>query len=154
MKHSKRLIWLNNKSFNELKLRRNHTQGRNLSILLRMSIRVSYRHGVRKIKVKAQTEMQLTRDIRGKNKSVKYVRSKRKTKESIDPLLNGEEWLIMDAVQKDSMFNVFFTSVFTVKVNYKMTSTVNSRDKVQSKAEIQTGQQLAWLGLQKRTWGL
>lgn len=66
-----------------------------------------------------------------KKNPTKYVINKRKAKESLGHLLNGEGDLIMDETEKAKVFDGFFPFVFMNKVSYQMMSTASSKDPTQ-----------------------
>ena len=65
---------------------------------------------------KAQLELKLATSV-GDNKkfSFKYMNRKRRARENIDPLLDGEGHLTDKDIGKAKMFNAFFASVFNAK---------------------------------------
>ncbi|PKU36536.1 rna-directed dna polymerase from mobile element jockey- hypothetical protein [Limosa lapponica baueri] len=66
-------------------------------------------------KAKAQTELNLARDIKGNKKNFyKYVRDKGKTREDVGPLRKEKELVTQD-MEKAEVLNDFFASVFTGK---------------------------------------
>jgi len=81
------------------------------------AMRKEYRDDVRvcreKICVaKAQLELKLAMSVGDIKKAFRYVNRKRRTKENIGPLLDGEGLLTDNEIGKAETFNAFFTSVF------------------------------------------
>ncbi|KAG6929206.1 hypothetical protein G0U57_006166 [Chelydra serpentina] len=69
-------------------------------------------------KAKSHLELQLAGDVRSNKKGFfRYVSNKKKVKESVGPLLNEGGNLVTEAVEKASVLNAFFASVFTDKVS-------------------------------------
>ncbi|KAG6924798.1 hypothetical protein G0U57_016461, partial [Chelydra serpentina] len=72
-------------------------------------------------KAKSHLELQLAGDVRSNKKGFfRYVSNKKKVKESVGPLLNEEGNLVTEDVEKASVLNAFFASVFTDKVSSQM----------------------------------
>ncbi|KAG6923734.1 hypothetical protein G0U57_019529, partial [Chelydra serpentina] len=69
-------------------------------------------------RAKSHLELQLARDVRSNKKGFfRYVSKKKKVKESVGPLLNEGGNLVREDVEKASVLNAFFASVFTDKVS-------------------------------------
>ncbi|GAB0181788.1 mitochondrial enolase superfamily member 1 [Grus japonensis] len=69
-------------------------------------------------KAKAQLELNLARDVKYTKKGfLKYISSKRKTKENVGLLLNEVGALVMEHAEKTELLNALFASVFTAKVS-------------------------------------
>ncbi|KAG6932917.1 hypothetical protein G0U57_020385, partial [Chelydra serpentina] len=69
-------------------------------------------------KAKSHLELQLAGDVRSNKKGFfRYVSNKKKVKESVGPLLNEGGNLVTEDVEKASVLNAFFVSVFTDKVS-------------------------------------
>lgn len=60
-------------------------------------------------------ELNLTRKVKEKRKGLKYVSSKRKTKENVGLLLNELGALVTEGIEKVKLLNSLFGSVFTAK---------------------------------------
>lgn len=77
-----------------------------------------------------QFERQLARNIKGNKKELyRYVKSKRKTRDSINPVWTVESNLIIDDAEKAELLNALFTLFFTNRGIYQMMSAVGSRDR-------------------------
>ncbi|KGL82736.1 hypothetical protein N309_03795, partial [Tinamus guttatus] len=71
-----------------------------------------YRDATRK--ARAHLELELAKDVRGnRNGFYKYISSKRKTRENVGSLLNGEGALVTEDAEKAEFLTAFFASVFT-----------------------------------------
>ncbi|GAB0207575.1 mitochondrial enolase superfamily member 1 [Grus japonensis] len=67
-------------------------------------------------KAKAQTELNLARDVKDNKKSFfRYVSDKRRTRENVGPLWNETGDLVTQGMEKAEVLNEFFASVFTDK---------------------------------------
>ncbi|PKU38533.1 rna-directed dna polymerase from mobile element jockey- hypothetical protein [Limosa lapponica baueri] len=67
-------------------------------------------------KAKARLELNLARDVEDNKKGfLKYISSKRKTRENVGLLLNEVGVLVMEDAEKAELLNAFFGSVFTAK---------------------------------------
>lgn len=67
---------------------------------------------------KASLELNLARDLKGKKKDLcKYSRSKRKTREGVDQLLNGAEDLVTKNMSRvlNTVFSLLFTSMICLQ---------------------------------------
>ncbi|CAM5115729.1 unnamed protein product [Eretmochelys imbricata] len=74
-------------------------------------------------KAKSHLELQLARDVKSNKKGFfRYVSVKKKVKESVGPLLNEGGKLVTEDVEKASVLNAFFASVFTNKVSSQTTA--------------------------------
>lgn len=65
-------------------------------------------------KSKAQTELNLSKDVKSNKKSFRNISNKRKTKNIVGSLLSGGGILITEDTEKAELLNAFFASVFTV----------------------------------------
>ncbi|XP_050791465.1 uncharacterized protein LOC127040991 [Gopherus flavomarginatus] len=80
-------------------------------------------------KAKAQNELKLAMGIKGNKKTFyQYIRSKRKTKDRVGPLLNEDGETVTGDLEMAEMLNDFFVSVFTEK-SEGMSSIVNAYGK-------------------------
>ncbi|XP_068785519.1 uncharacterized protein [Struthio camelus] len=78
---------------------------------------------------KAQLELNLARDVKDNKKAFfKYIRSKRKTRENVGPLLNGAGALVTKDTEKAELLNAFFASVFTAKASPEEFQTLETRE--------------------------
>ena len=73
-------------------------------------------------KANAHLEMKLAKDIKGKRKVLfcfvlKYVNSKRKTRDNVGPLLNEGVVLVTRDAEKAEILNAFFALVFASKAS-------------------------------------
>ncbi|CAM4583475.1 unnamed protein product [Lepidochelys kempii] len=74
-------------------------------------------------KAKSHLELQLARDVKSNKKGFfRYVRNKKKVKETVGPLLNEGGNLVTEDVEKANVLNAFFASVFTNKVSSQTTA--------------------------------
>ncbi|GAB0205781.1 mitochondrial enolase superfamily member 1 [Grus japonensis] len=88
-------------------------------------------------KAKAHLELKLARDVKDNKKGFfKYISSKRKTRENVDPLLNEVGALVMEATGKAELLNAVFASVFTTKVGPQETQTLEVGEKVWRKEDL------------------
>ncbi|KAK4825248.1 hypothetical protein QYF61_025647 [Mycteria americana] len=64
-------------------------------------------------KAKTYLELKLARDTKGSKKGFyEYISGKGKTRENVDPLLNGARAMVTQHVKKARVLNAFFASVF------------------------------------------
>ncbi|PKU46210.1 hypothetical protein llap_3484 [Limosa lapponica baueri] len=69
-------------------------------------------------RAKAHLELNLARDVKDKKKGLfKYVRSKRKARENVGPLLNEVGALMVEDTEKGELLNAFFASVLFAKAS-------------------------------------
>ncbi|GAB0204486.1 mitochondrial enolase superfamily member 1 [Grus japonensis] len=88
-------------------------------------------------KAKAHLELSLARDVKDNKKGFfKYISSKRKTRENVDPLLNEVGALMMEDTEKAELLNVFFASVFTAKASPQETQTLEVGEEVWRKEDL------------------
>ncbi|GAB0206764.1 mitochondrial enolase superfamily member 1 [Grus japonensis] len=88
-------------------------------------------------KAKAHLELKLARDVKDNKKGFfKYISSKRKTRENVDPLLNEVSALVMEDTEKAELLNAFFVSVFTAKVDPQESQTLEVGEKVWRKEDL------------------
>ncbi|CAM4661454.1 unnamed protein product [Lepidochelys olivacea] len=74
-------------------------------------------------KAKSHLELQLARDVKNNKKGFfRYVRNKKKVKESVGALLNEGGNLVTEDVEKANVLNTFFASVFVNKVSSQTTA--------------------------------
>jgi len=59
--------------------------------------------------------LNLARDVKDNKKGFKYINSKRKTRDSVGPLLNEVGVQVMEDAEKAELLNAFFASVFSAK---------------------------------------
>lgn len=70
-------------------------------------------------KAKFRMEFNLSRDVNYNEKGFfKNISSKKKTRETVDPLLNETDVLVKKDTQKVKLQNAFFASVFTAKASF------------------------------------
>ena len=83
-------------------------------------------------KAKALLELKLAKEIKGNKKRLflKYVNSKRKTRDNVGPLLNEGGVLVVEDAAKAEMQNNFFSSVFTSKTPPQDSWTLEGRERV------------------------
>lgn len=74
----------------------------------------------------------------------KYVSSKRKTRENLDPLLNGAGDLLTNNMEKTEVFNAFFASVLNGESSLQESQTCETRGKVWSLKNSLGGQRSGW----------
>ena len=69
-------------------------------------------------------ELNLARDVKDNKKGFfKYISSKRKTGDTVGPLLNKEEALATQDAEKAELLNAFFASVSTAKAGPQASQT-------------------------------
>ena len=64
----------------------------------------------------AHLKLNLDRDVKGKKSFSRYINSKRKMRENVGLLLNGERDLVTKDMEKTEVLNAFLASVFTGKI--------------------------------------
>ncbi|KAJ7424018.1 rna-directed dna polymerase from mobile element jockey-like [Pitangus sulphuratus] len=87
-------------------------------------------------KAKAYLELNLARDDEDNKGFYKYIGDKRKTRESVGPLLNGTGTLVTQDMEKAEVLNAAFASVFTSKTSLQEFQVPEIRRKVWSKEEL------------------
>ena len=82
-------------------------------------------------------ELNLSRDVKGNKKGFyKYVNSKRKSRENMGLLLNGEGEQATNDMEKTEVLNAFFASVFTGKMSLQECQIPEISGKVRSKEDL------------------
>ena len=67
-------------------------------------------------KAKAHLELKLARDVKNNKKGFfNYIRSKRKARDNVGPLLNEVGVLVTEDAEKPELLNAYFASVFSAK---------------------------------------
>ncbi|GAB0207584.1 hypothetical protein GRJ2_003224100 [Grus japonensis] len=116
-KNTKRPPWMNKEVLGKVKQKkegyRGWKQGQVAWEEYRETVQAA-RDQVRK--AKAQTELNLARDVKDNKKSFySYVSDKRRTRENVGILQNETGHLVTQDMEKAEVFNDFFASVFTSK---------------------------------------
>ena len=85
-------------------------------------------------KAKAQLELNLVRDVKGKKNSFcKYISGKRKIRENVVLLLNGAGALLTEDIEKTEILKAFFTSILTSRISLQKSKDAEAREKIWSK---------------------
>ncbi|XP_061495614.1 uncharacterized protein LOC133390587 isoform X2 [Rhineura floridana] len=112
-------MWLHGRLVEEVKVKKSMykewKEGRITKEEYRRAARAC-RNSVRK--AKTQNELRLAREARNNKKGFfRYVRSKRKTKETVGLLLSEDGKMLTDNEEKAELLNTYFASVFSQKGN-------------------------------------
>uniref|UniRef100_A0A8C3XX76 Structural maintenance of chromosomes flexible hinge domain containing 1 n=1 Tax=Chelydra serpentina TaxID=8475 RepID=A0A8C3XX76_CHESE len=116
-KYGRRPAWLNSEILARLK----HKKAAYKKWKIGQMTREEYKNIVQACrseirKAKSHLELQLAGDVRSNKKGFfRYVSNKKKVKERVGPLLNEGGNLVTEDVEKASVLNAFFASVFTDK---------------------------------------
>ena len=83
-------------------------------------------------KAKALLELNLAKEVYDNKKEffLKYVNSKRKTRENVGPLLNEVGALVTRNAEKTEILNAFLASVFNAKTSPQESQTLKVRERV------------------------
>ena len=74
--------------------------------------------------------MNLARDMKDKKKGLcKYINSKRNTRENLTPMLNREEELLTNGMEKTKVLSAYFASIFTGKTSLQESEVPKTRGK-------------------------
>uniref|UniRef100_A0A674ICA9 Reverse transcriptase domain-containing protein n=4 Tax=Terrapene triunguis TaxID=2587831 RepID=A0A674ICA9_9SAUR len=116
-KCGKRPPWLNHEILHDLKNKKESYKKWKLGQITKDEYRQTTQECRGKIrKAKAQNELKLAKGIKGNKKTFyQYIRSKRKTKDRVGPLLSEEGETVTGNLEMAEMLNDFFVSVFTEK---------------------------------------
>jgi len=83
------------------------------------------------------TELNLERVVKdNKNGFFKYIRSKQKTREKVDLLLNGRDALVTEDTEKVNLPNACFASVFCAKAGPQESQALEVREKTRRKDDL------------------
>ncbi|XP_065440587.1 mitoferrin-1 isoform X1 [Chrysemys picta bellii] len=126
----KRPPWLNHEILHDLKNKKESYKKWKLGQITKDEYRQTTQECRGKIrKAKAQNELKLATGIKGNKKTFyQYIRSKRKTKDRVGPLLSEEGETVTGNLEMAEMLNDFFVSVFTEK-SEGMPNIVNANGK-------------------------
>jgi len=80
-------------------------------------------------KAKAHLELKLARDVKNNKKGfLKYISSKRKTRDNVGWLPNELGALVTENAEKAELLNAFFVSVFTAKASPQESQVLEARE--------------------------
>lgn len=65
-----------------------------------------------------------------------YINGKRKTRENVDPVLNGTGTLVIQDMEKTKILNAFLASVFTRNTGFQLPKDLETRGKVWNKENV------------------
>lgn len=74
-------------------------------------------------------ELYLTEDVKENKMGFKYINNRRKTKDNVDLLLNGEGTLVIEDTDKTELLNTAFGLMFVVKTSPQVSLTQEIRVK-------------------------
>ncbi|XP_075779238.1 uncharacterized protein LOC142827520 [Pelodiscus sinensis] len=147
-KYGKRPAWLNKEILHDLKIKKESHKKWKLGQITKDEYRQATRECRGKIrKAKAQNEIKLATGIKGNKKTFyKYIKSKRKTKDRVGPLLSEEGEAVTGNLEMAEMLNDFFVSVFTEKSGGVPNIVNTSRERVSLEDRIHKEQVKNHLG--------